>query len=69
MAQTTAYTASIVVQLLANGDIQFRGVMPPERLGMLEPIFQKITTELKERHINLNTDMKNNICGVYTRGN
>jgi len=52
MARTTAYTASIIVQLLANGDIHLRGVVPPERLGMLEPIFDQIMTGLKDRHIN-----------------
>jgi lysine 6-dehydrogenase len=52
MARTTAYTASIIVQLVANSDIRLRGVVPPERLGMLEPIFNKIMTGLKDRHIN-----------------
>jgi saccharopine dehydrogenase-like NADP-dependent oxidoreductase len=52
MARTTAFTASIIVQLLADGDIHLRGVVPPEQLGMLDPIFEKIMIELKERHIN-----------------
>jgi len=34
MARTTAYTASIVVELLARGVIEEKGVVPPERLGM-----------------------------------
>lgn len=53
MAQATAYTASIIVQLVANGDIRLRGVVPPEQLGMRKPIFEKIMIALKERHINL----------------
>jgi saccharopine dehydrogenase-like NADP-dependent oxidoreductase len=52
MARTTAYTASMIIQLLANGDIRLRGIIPPERLGMLEPIFDQIMTGLKERDIN-----------------
>jgi saccharopine dehydrogenase-like NADP-dependent oxidoreductase len=52
MARTTAFTASIIVQLLANRRIPFRGVIPPERLGMMKPLFSEIMTELKERNIN-----------------
>ena len=52
MARTTAFTASIIVQLLANRHIPFRGVVPPERLGMIKPLFSEIMTELKERNIN-----------------
>lgn len=69
MARTTAYTASIIVQLLANGDIYLRGVIPPERLGMLEPIFDKIMTGLKERHINPIHRYENNMFGGYLLGN
>jgi lysine 6-dehydrogenase len=52
MARTTAFTASIIVQLLANGHIPCRGVVPPEQLGMMQPLFSEIMTELKERNIN-----------------
>jgi lysine 6-dehydrogenase len=52
MARTTAFTASIIVQLLANGHIPCRGVIAPERLGMMEPLFSEIMAELKERNIN-----------------
>ncbi len=69
MARTTAYTASIIVQLLANGDINLRGVIPPERLGMLEPIFDKIMTGLKERHINPIHRYENNMFGGYVLEN
>ena len=51
MARTTAYTASIVVQLLANNEIREKGVIPPERLGMDERLFNKIITELSKRGI------------------
>ncbi len=52
MARTTAIPASIIIQLLANGRIPFRGVIPPEQLGMKEPLFSEIMTELKKRNIN-----------------
>jgi len=51
MARTTAYTASIVVQLLASNEIAEKGVIPPERLGMDERLFNKIITELSKRGI------------------
>ncbi|MEM2905664.1 MAG: saccharopine dehydrogenase family protein [Candidatus Bathyarchaeia archaeon] len=51
MGRTTAYTASTVVQLLAKGTIEERGVIPPERLGMRENIFGQITLELRRRGI------------------
>ena len=53
MARTTAYTASIVVQLLASNEIAEKGVIPPERLGMDEKLFNKIITELNKRGIRI----------------
>ena len=53
MARTTAYTASIVIQLLAKKMIKQRGVVPPEKLGMNDYLFKEIMTELKKRGINV----------------
>ena len=53
MARTTAYTASIIVQLLAKKAIEEKGVVPPERLGMDEKLFNKIITELKKKGIKI----------------
>lgn len=53
MARTTAYTASIIVQLLAKDVIKERGVIPPEKLGMNKGIFDEILAELKKRGINI----------------
>jgi saccharopine dehydrogenase-like NADP-dependent oxidoreductase len=51
MARTTAYTASIVAQLILKGSISLKGVVPPERLGMDKGIYQQIMAELEKRGI------------------
>jgi saccharopine dehydrogenase-like NADP-dependent oxidoreductase len=51
MARTTAYTASIVAQKLANGEIKGSGVIPPEKLGMNQKLFESIILELKEKGV------------------
>jgi saccharopine dehydrogenase-like NADP-dependent oxidoreductase len=51
MARTTAYTASIVAQKLAGGIIKDKGVIPPERLGMDEGLFENIISDLKTRGV------------------
>jgi saccharopine dehydrogenase-like NADP-dependent oxidoreductase len=51
MARTTAYTASIVAQLILKRGIHLKGVVPPERLGMDKGIHQKIMAELEKRGI------------------
>lgn len=53
MGRTTAYTASIIVQLLAKKVIEEKGVVPPERLGMNGKLFKKIMTELRKRGIKI----------------
>jgi len=51
MARTTAYTASIVAQKLAMGDIKEKGVVPPEKLGMDEAFFKGLLSELRDRGV------------------
>ena len=51
MARTTAYTASIVAQKLAQGAIEEKGVIPPERLGMNHVFFKGLLSELKARGV------------------
>lgn len=53
MGRTTAYTASAVVQLLARREIEEKRIVPPERLGMNEPIFSKIITDLERDGITI----------------
>jgi len=51
MARTTGYTASVVAQMVARGEIEGRGVVPPERLGMEQKLFKPIVRGLSERGI------------------
>jgi len=50
MARTTAYTASIIVELLLKGVIKEKGVVPPEKLGM-NSVVADILNELKLKGI------------------
>jgi saccharopine dehydrogenase-like NADP-dependent oxidoreductase len=51
MARTTAYTASVVAQLLAKRTVEEKGVIPPEKLGMNEKIYKKFMSMMKERRV------------------
>jgi len=53
MARTTAYTASILVKLLAEKAIDEKGVVPPEKLGMNDKLFDIIISELRKRGIEI----------------
>jgi len=53
MARTTAYTASIIAQLVLKKAIKDKGVVPPERLGMDEELFEKFLVELEKRGIRI----------------
>jgi lysine 6-dehydrogenase len=51
MARTTAYTTSIVTQLLAKKAVSETGVIPPEKLGMNKGVFETLIHELKKRGV------------------
>ncbi|MEM3730937.1 MAG: saccharopine dehydrogenase family protein [Candidatus Bathyarchaeia archaeon] len=51
MARTTAYTTSIVAQLLANGLIKEKGVIPPEKIGMNGKLYKAFIKEIEKRKI------------------
>lgn len=53
MARTTAYPASVVAQFLVQKSVEQKGVVPPEKLGMKENVFNKIMAELKKREIKI----------------
>lgn len=53
MARTTGYPASIVAQLIAQKAIKEKGVIPPEKLGEKEELFDKILIELEKRQIKI----------------
>ena len=56
MARNTAYTASMVAQLVAQKAIEERGVVPPENLGMNRPVFNKVMATLKNKGIKVKED-------------
>jgi saccharopine dehydrogenase-like NADP-dependent oxidoreductase len=51
MAKTTAYTASVIAQLMIKGHIRGKGVIPPEKLGMNEILYREIITSLQKHGI------------------
>ncbi|MFB0514396.1 MAG: saccharopine dehydrogenase family protein, partial [Candidatus Bathyarchaeia archaeon] len=53
MARTTAYPASILAQLIAQKTIEEKGVIPLEKLGPQEKIFNKILAELDKRQVKI----------------
>ena len=54
MARTTGYPTSILTQMLAHNMIEEKGVLPLEKLGPKEKIFNYILRELKQRGIEIN---------------
>jgi lysine 6-dehydrogenase len=53
MARTTAYPASIIGQLIAKKAIEEKGVIPLEKLGVKEQLFNKILAELEKRQVKI----------------
>jgi len=53
MARTTAYPASIIGQLIASKAIEEKGVIPLEKLGVKEELFNRILAELEERQVKI----------------
>jgi len=53
MARTTAYPASILAQLISQKAIEEKGVIPLEKLGVKEKIFNKILAELEKRRVKI----------------
>ncbi len=51
MARTTGYACTAVVRLLAEGRIEEKGVVPPERIGALPGCFKFVMDHLKERAV------------------
>jgi len=53
MARATAYPASIIGQLIASKAIEEKGVIPLEKLGVKERLFNKILLELEKRQVKI----------------
>lgn len=58
MARTTAYTTSVVAQLLAKKAIEEKGVIPPEKLGMNEKLYRKFMDLIKKRRVAIKESKK-----------
>jgi saccharopine dehydrogenase-like NADP-dependent oxidoreductase len=51
MGRTTAYTTSVVAQLLAKRAVAEKGVVPPEKLGMNEELYNKFMSMMEKRKV------------------
>lgn len=51
MARITAYTTSIVAQLLAKKAMEEKGVVPPEKIGMNERLYKKLMGAIRKRGV------------------
>lgn len=53
MARTTGYTCTIVARLLLEGSIPLTGICPPEKIGEISGLFERLLREYQKRGINL----------------
>ncbi len=53
MARTTGYTCTAVARLLLDGSLQKKGILPPEHIGAIPGIKDKIFKMFEERKINI----------------
>jgi lysine 6-dehydrogenase len=53
MARTTAYSASIIAQLMLKKALKEKGVVPTEKIGKNNALFQLFLDELKKRGIQI----------------
>ena len=51
MSRTTAFPCAIVARMIARGQIDQTGVIPPERLARQPEIFDRVMTELAQRGV------------------
>jgi len=56
IARTTAYPASIIAQLILRKAVKEKGVVPPEKLGLDEELFQVFLDELEKREVKITED-------------
>jgi saccharopine dehydrogenase-like NADP-dependent oxidoreductase len=53
MARTTAYSASIIAQLMLKKALREKGVVPTEKIGMNDALFRLFLGELEKREIRI----------------
>ena len=54
MARTTGYTCTIVARMLLEGFIPLTGICPPEKVGQISNLFERLLKEYQKRGIYLN---------------
>jgi lysine 6-dehydrogenase len=64
MARTTAFTGAIVARMIARGDLQTTGILPPEQV-IVGPLFDRLVDELAAASIQFeSTTEKTEMLGV-----
>ncbi|MHA1303703.1 MAG: saccharopine dehydrogenase family protein [Candidatus Heimdallarchaeaceae archaeon] len=58
MARTTGYTCSIIARLVAKGEFNQKGIIPPEYLGKEHTIFKTLMEELEKRNVKFEKTIK-----------
>ena len=58
MARTTAYTTSVVAQLVAKRTIAEKGVIPTEKLGMNNRVYSRFMSMMKEKGVTVKETKK-----------
>jgi saccharopine dehydrogenase-like NADP-dependent oxidoreductase len=53
MARTTAYSASIIAQLMLKKALKEKGVVPTEKIGKNNALFKLFLDELEKREIQI----------------
>jgi len=51
MSRATGFPCAIMARLVAQGELQYSGVCPPEYIGKEHKIYQKVMKELEKRNI------------------
>jgi lysine 6-dehydrogenase len=59
MARTTAYTTSVVAQLVAKRAVTDKGVIPTEKLGMNKRIYTRFMRMMKQKGVTIKETKKN----------
>jgi saccharopine dehydrogenase-like NADP-dependent oxidoreductase len=51
MARTTAFPCAIMAKMIARGEFDMPGVVPPELIGRVPGMLERVLDELKRRRV------------------
>jgi saccharopine dehydrogenase-like NADP-dependent oxidoreductase len=54
MARTTGYTCTTIARLMLDGNLNNKGILPPEHIGAIQGYHDKILSMLKQKNISIN---------------